>query len=102
MHPPPKPLLSAKLLREDGHSPITVKGGPFRVARVMAGQLVNGAGESVGLVDEKSTKTFNQLAELHRVLIEIGALAHLRHRFDNGYLDIPVEMFRSLEKLLAP
>ena len=103
MSAPPKPLLTVRLLRESGHAAAAVKGGAFRTVQTMDWIVVNGEGETVGVLGRESiAKTISRLAELHRLLVEVDALTHLRQRYDNGYLEIPVDMFRSLEKLLAP
>lgn len=103
MREPPKAVVTVRLLRESGHAAAAVKGGAFKTVQTMDWVVLNDAGETVGVLGrESAAKTISRLAELHRLLVEIDGLAHLRQRYDNGYLEIPVEMFRALEKLLAP
>jgi hypothetical protein len=103
----PKPLLTVRALRETGHRKATVKLGPGqptgKAADSMDWEVLDPTGQTVGFVaGEATAKTVSRLAELHRLLVEIGGYHHLKARFDNGYLEVPVEMLKSLEKLLAP
>lgn len=105
---PPKPLLTVKALRETGHRKATVKLGPNQQSKAAAAdamdwEVLDATGQTVGfLAGEATAKTVSRLAELHRLLLEIGGYHHLKARFDNGYLEIPIEMIRELEKLMAP
>lgn len=103
---PPKPLLTVRALRETGRRKATVKLGPNQkpnaAADSMDWEVLDTTGQTVGfLAGEATAKTVSRLAELHRLMVEIGGYHHLKARFDNGYLEVPVEMIKSLEKLLA-
>ena len=98
----PKPLLTVRSLR-DGRKTTAKMGNPAKVLESMDWEVLDPSGKTLGyLAGEPAAKMVSRLAELHRLLIEVGAYHHLKARFDNGYLDIPVEMLRDLEKLLAP
>ena len=99
----PKPLLTVRSLR-DGQRKTTAKmGQPAKVLDSMDWEVLDPSGKTVGyLAGEPTAKMVSRLAELHRVLVEVGGYHHLKARFDNGYLEIPVEMIRALEKLMAP
>lgn len=97
----PELVLKAKLLREGGYGPATVKGGPYASTQTMDWQLVDSSGESVGLVRGEPTATLiNDLVELRELLGVLKALEHIKARYDSGYLEVPPVMITQLEKLL--
>jgi len=99
--PPPKPLLTVKSLRDTGPRKNTTKLGP-KAFENMDWEVLDQTGHTVGyLSGEVTAKTVNRLIALQRLLVEVGAYHHLKARFDNGYLEVPVEMLKELERLLA-
>jgi hypothetical protein len=98
-----KPLLSVKHLREGGFGMAMAKGGPYKATQTLEWQIVDKSGATVGVLsNETAANLVNRLAELYQILLDANALSHLKARFDFGYMDIPVDMYRRLEKLLTP
>lgn len=102
----PKPLLTVRGVGRKPAAPgerkTTTKLGP-KAAEPTSWEILDAGGQIVGHVtNDAAAKSITRLAELHRRLNEIGAYHHLKVRFDNGYLEIPVEMMRQLEKLMEP
>lgn len=88
---------------EPGRRKTTTKMGPPKALEPATWELLDSEGRVVGLItNEAASKAVSRLAELHRLLIDMGAYHHLKVRFDNGYLEIPVEMMRQLESLMKP
>jgi hypothetical protein len=100
---PPKPAFTVRPRGGGPQQKTTSKMGQVKALDSLDWELLDAAGQTVGyLAGEKVAQTLARSAQLHRLLVEVGAYHHLKARFDNGYLEIPVEMLRELEKLMAP
>ena len=99
----PKPLLTVRSLKEASPGKTSKMGARPKSLDAMEYEVLEVSGLPVGyLTGEAPAKTIARLAELHRLLVEVGGYHHLKARFDAGYLDIPVGMLKNLEKLMAP
>lgn len=97
----PKPTFTVRS-RGGQQQKTTAKMGQVKALDTLDWELLDEGGQTVGyLAGEKTAQTVARYAQLHQLLKEIGAYRHLKARFDNGYLDIPVGMLKDLEKLLA-
>lgn len=92
----------ARSVREANLPYFNVTGGPFASAQTMGWHIVNEKGFTVAVSpDDEFAARLNELESLASLIRKLGAAYHLSERHDDGYLEVPDEIWESWKETVT-